>query len=400
MRLLFLLSTLLPVLLGFRARLPSYRSSSARAWVVPESHSTPDRIGASKELRRTGKAILTSFVGAAFSAATSGKVPRANAIGKKSELQEVSMVLQDMQLYVQDTNKEAKMLNAVFQDTFRTIRRSKDGSTTTMAFGPDAFESPKTFTPGLSTFAEDGGHATLTLCSKSSSSGGSSSSSSSSSDDFIERGNGLQFIRFGSDVIRISKGVEAGGVVNYAYGWVDIDTPSKVPLEIVVGIARDPLMLACLRVSDVQQSVAFFTEQLGMKVMPTPLARSEGSEFEPAVRKDAVFVGYGKDLFGLLLVPLAMSASSSTSKRQQRINDKAAAAASSAPLVLGDMLGAFTIVIDDKASKDTLAPAALRMLSGEGPTEIASPDGYRFVLQKYTDFARSATKTPVPSTLY
>ena len=40
-----------------------------------------------------------------------------------------------------------------------------------------------------------------------------------------------------------------GGDIKFAYGWVDINTPSKIPLEVVVGYRmRDSLMSVALKV--------------------------------------------------------------------------------------------------------------------------------------------------------
>ena len=86
--------------------------------------------------------------------------------------------------------------------------------------------------------------------------------------EFIDPGNGLQFVKIGSlifvhsttftdcllnliystgtEVLRLSKALELGAVMKYGYGWVDFDTPSYTPLQYVVGTVRDPLMMVFL----------------------------------------------------------------------------------------------------------------------------------------------------------
>ena len=68
--------------------------------------------------------------------------------------------------------------------------------------------SPPTFVPGISTFYEDGGHATITLKAK-------NLVKDSDIVEIFEKGNGLQFIKVGAEVIRLSKAIEKGIIVYY-----------------------------------------------------------------------------------------------------------------------------------------------------------------------------------------
>ena len=63
--------------------------------------------------------------------------------------------------------------------------------------------SPPSFVPGISTFYEDGGHATITLKAK-------NLVKDSDVVEIFEKGNGLQFIKVGAEVIRLSKAIEKG----------------------------------------------------------------------------------------------------------------------------------------------------------------------------------------------
>jgi hypothetical protein len=185
----------------------------------------------------------------------------------------------------------------------------------------------------------------------------------------FEKGNGLQYVKVGAEQIRLSKAIEKGAEVKYAYGWIDLNTPGGLPLEVVVGLTRDPLMLACIRVSDVSSSTKFFTEELGMKELPFPLSRTPGSQFEPQQPPKSVFVGYGADSMGLLLVP----------------GEKGAP-----PLSVGSLLEAFTLVFDESKAQ-ALPPAFREAAAKGGERRVMSPDGYPFVLKGYEEYRKQAT---------
>ena len=65
--------------------------------------------------------------------------------------------------------------------------------------------SPKSFVPGISYFYEDGGHATITLKAK-------NLEKDSDVVELYEKGNGLQFIKVGAEVIRLSKAIDKGNI--------------------------------------------------------------------------------------------------------------------------------------------------------------------------------------------
>lgn len=316
-----------------------------------------------------GRDRLVSFV-TKLSAATStvtamvlSKGSAAKAIGTLYELKYQSVVLQDIAFNVENTYNDAAAMQALFQDNMKPLRTSTVNKVnmTVMAFGPDAYASPKAFYPGVSTFYEDGGHSTITVMAK----------RLDTDDDVVQlfdKGNGLQYVKVGADTIRLSKAIEKGCEIKYAYGWIDLNTPGGLPLEVVVGLARDPLMLACIRVSDVQLSTKFFTEELGMKELPFPLSRTAGSDFEPQQPPNSVYVGYGADSMGLLLVPGAKGAP---------------------PLSVGSFLEAFTLVFDE--SKAQSLPQAFQGAAKGGERRVLSPDGYPFVLKGYDEYRKQAT---------
>jgi hypothetical protein len=84
-------------------------------------------------------------------------------------------------------------------------------------------------------------------------------------------------------------------------------------------------------------------------------------------------MGYGEESMGLLLVrPAAGKGVSST-------------------VSVGNMLRAFTLVYDDSKTAAQLPAAMASALSG-GPSDVSSPDGYRFELKPYSTFKKTATQ--------
>jgi len=298
-------------------------------------------------------------------------------IGAISELKDQPMVLQDIAFNVNNVEQEIKLFQETFIDTcallHSEINQKENYVSSTIGFGPDTYKIVKSFIPGVSSFSENGAHATITF----------HSPIASSNDDgelkvLYEKGNGLQHVKIGTEVLRLSKSLANGANIKYAYGWVDLDTANEVPLQIVVGVAKDPLMLATIKVSNLQQSKDFFVDKLGMKVLPYPLARTPGSEFEQPAPPGAVYVGYGADTLGLLLV---------------------AQPKNSAPIQVGSQLEAFKIVVDDKAEESAL-PEATRAMFEDGKirsTTVKSPDGYPFLLQPYSEFERTARTSSIRS---
>ena len=318
---------------------------------------------------------MGSLFGIAAAAAL-GRPSPARAIGNLYELRGLTCVLQDVSFNVPSAQSEAELLRLLLQDGSKTLR--SDATTTTVGFGPDAYKAPKTFLPGVSPLSQYGGHATLTF------KGGPQTPG------VFNPGNGLQYVKIGTEQVRISKGVDAGGTVKFAYGWIDMDTPGGVPLEVVVGVPKvDPLMLACLRCSSVADTVRFLQDELGMSEQPFPYARQVGSLYEPQKPADSVFLSYGAETFGLLLVPTL------DVKRDTKKYPNFSASKNTGPIDVGTVLDCFTIVIDDKkATAGTVPPAMARFLAtGKKSSDeaiVSAPDGYRFRLEKYSDFQKRA----------
>lgn len=92
---------------------------------------------------------------------------RANAVGD-SYFSQQRMVLQDITFNVQDREVDFAALNALFQETLKTVRKesAEDASTLVLGFGPDTFNPAPNFYPGVSSFAADGECQTVHFFSK------------------------------------------------------------------------------------------------------------------------------------------------------------------------------------------------------------------------------------------
>lgn len=127
------------------------------------------------------------------------------AVGELFEFKDRPMILQDISFNVDDAAKEQQMVDALFQQKIRLIRdqSSSTDNKLVVGYGADYYKSPESFHPGVSDFQEDGGHATLTFRSK-------KASASSDVSELIDRGDGLLYVKMGTETIRLSKAIQQG----------------------------------------------------------------------------------------------------------------------------------------------------------------------------------------------
>lgn len=128
---------------------------------------------------------------------------RTDAIGRLFEFRDAPAIFQDVSFNVINTDTVTGFFEATFPDLCQVLRYSRQGNknSSVIGFGAEAYESPKTFIPGVSSFYEDGGHATLSFHSEELGDGTFA---------LYEPGNGLQYIKIGLENFRISKAMERG----------------------------------------------------------------------------------------------------------------------------------------------------------------------------------------------
>lgn len=348
-----------------------HRQSSQRVLHMQDGNKLSDpqyprQLAASK-----AKSIVSNALSAAVALSLIKPKP-ASAIGKLYELKNQSVVLQSCRFNVEDVEADAKMFSAMFLRECKVLRRNKRPSSDeiVLAFGPDVYNQPRGFYPGVSSFLEYGGHSSLTLQSKSAENG---------IIEFYEPGNGLQYVKLGAENLRISKGIENGAKITSAYGWLELNTPSNLPLQVVVGQTRDPIMFASIRVSNIQETEKILTESLGMQRLPFSLSRSPGSVFEPPQPPKSIYLGFSEGTFGILLNPVQKG---------------------EPPLTIGSKFDGFEFVFDDSIGYETLPPAVKALYpelenskSDEKIDErsMTLPDGYKLYMKPYSLFSTKAT---------
>ena len=98
--------------------------------------------------------------------------------------------------------------------------------------------------------------------------------------------------------------VKNGGNVLDAYGYVNVVSPSGLPIRGIVGIWPDPIMLCAINCVNVQESKAFY-EQLGFVEQAYPYCRPGNGlgQFEPPQPKGSVYLAPSPNSMGVLLLP-------------------------------------------------------------------------------------------------
>lgn len=181
-----------------------YRSSTSQCYLRRRSLYGRTPLSKGELFRTQSKDILQNILLTSSILASLLPIKQAKAMGTLFQYKNQPVIFQDVSFNVIDTQKAADFYLATFPNLcriLRTTRSNNNVNTTVLAFGPDAYASPKNFLPGISSFYADGGHATLTLRSE------------QFNDDTVaiyESGDAIQSIKIGVDNFRVSKAIEKG----------------------------------------------------------------------------------------------------------------------------------------------------------------------------------------------
>jgi hypothetical protein len=98
--------------------------------------------------------------------------------------------------------------------------------------------------------------------------------------------------------------VKNGGNVLDAYGYVNVVSPSGLPMRGIVGIWPDPMMFCAINCLNVKDSRAFY-EQLGFVEQEFPYCRPGNGlgQFEPPQPKGSIYLAPSPNSMGVLLLP-------------------------------------------------------------------------------------------------
>mmetsp|Transcript_7373 Transcript_7373/g.15036 ORF Transcript_7373/g.15036 Transcript_7373/m.15036 type:complete len:460 (-) Transcript_7373:393-1772(-) len=146
---------------------------------------------------------------------------------------------------------------------------------------------------------------------------------------WLSSGSQLKYIQVAIGNVRMGNIVDSGADVLYSYGYLELIAPDGTLVKSRVGTRRDPIELLCYEVDDIEASVRYYEEVLGMKVLETTpkfecsqvkkgalgalgFAKRECvpppyNTFNPRNVPGSVLLSYGgmKDSVGVLLSPRA-----------------------------------------------------------------------------------------------
>lgn len=156
---------------------------------------------------------------------------------------------------------------------------------------------PSDFTIPVSSFNAYGGHASIRV-----------RYDTQSSSVFYRAGDAapgdnIAYLQLGVPQYRVSQMTKNGGNILDAYGYVNVVSPSGLPIRSIVGIRPDPMMFVAINCVSVEDSRAFY-QKLGFTEQEYPFARpSNGtSPFEPAQPKKSVYMAPSNNCMGVLLL--------------------------------------------------------------------------------------------------
>jgi hypothetical protein len=256
---------------------------------------------ASLDSRRQVLAKAAMLAASAAAGTTAATQPANAAVGSLYEFAGTNAILQGVTVNVADKSQENAMI-AFLESSFdfKVLRKSQLGAVTQtwLGFGPEQTSVPEGFVPGVSSFAEYGGHASICV------------RYDAKSTDVLYRkggdapGDNIAFLQVGVPTYRISQMVKNDGNVLDAYGFVNVVSPCGLPMRGIVGIWPDPIMFVAINTPDIAQSRSFY-QQLGFVEQEYPYARPNkgAGQFEPAQPPKSVYLAPSPNSMGVLLLP-------------------------------------------------------------------------------------------------
>lgn len=179
-----------------------------------------------------------------------------------------------------------------------------------MGYGPEQISVPENFEVPVSSFGLNGGHGSIRM-----------RFDSRATDVFYRKGDpapgdNVAYLQLGVPEYRISQMINNGGTIVDAYGFVNVVSPSGLPIRAIVGISPDPIMFVAVNCLDVEESREFYS-RLGFVEQAYPYARPQQGEgqFEPSQPEGSVYLSPSPNCMGVLLL-------SSTGKKQKKNQKK------------------------------------------------------------------------------
>lgn len=230
-----------------------------------------------------------------------GAGPSSAAVGTLHEFSDTNAILQGLTTNVADQSQQKSMIEfMILGFGFEVLRQRIKGSIeeTWLGFGPEELSIPADFEIPVSSFGQYGGHASICV------------RYDSTARSALYRigdpapGDNIAFLQVGVPSYRISQMTANGGNVLDAYGFVNVVSPSGLPVRGIVGIRPDPMMFVAINCENVKASKAFY-EKLGFVEQPYPFARPSNGDgpFEPPQPKNSAYLAPSPNCMGVLLLP-------------------------------------------------------------------------------------------------
>jgi len=244
--------------------------------------------------------------------------PSTAAVGSLPEFANVDSILQGITVKVADRSQQEAMVDFLTSGFSCQVLRKRiigQREETWLGFGPEQFSIPSDFTY-VNSFAMYGGHASIRIVYDV-----TLSKALYRIGDTNPPGTNIAYLQLGVPEYRISQMVRSGGVVLDAYGFVNVISPSGLPVRGIVGIRPDPLMFVAINCANVKESQAFYEAQ-GFALQEYPFARpSNGKgQFEPPQPANSVYLAPSPNSMGVLLIPTKKKASPSVNEAVECLN--------------------------------------------------------------------------------
>ena len=154
------------------------------------------------------------------------------ALGTLPETEKLTRAFAQAVVRVNDTQAMVDFCtNGLGMSIRRSYTRTSDGSRiTVLGYGPEEYDIPGDFKPGISSFSEYGSHFSLQL--EEAAEGAPAVGDESISGQTYDPGNGLAYIALGVPRYRISKVVENGGQIVSSFGYTVVVSPCGLTFQV------------------------------------------------------------------------------------------------------------------------------------------------------------------------
>jgi hypothetical protein len=274
--------------------------------------------------------------------ATQKRVAQA-AVGTLPEFANTDCILQGITLRTTSRLQYDSMIQflkdgfnfRILRQQKRKIRRNSRGSgresnidETWLGYGPEQLSIPSNFVLPVSSWQTYGGHSSIHLVYEDTNLQSNNKNNNHDNDNMIEPyynmgdetlpGNNIAYIQLGVPGYRISQIISNNGMIQDAYGYVNVIAPVGVLFRGIVGIVPDPIMLIAIHCSDVVQSQIFY-ESLGFTQQEYPYARPSRGQgpFEPSQPSSSIYLSTTSTTLGILLLPYPPPSTTNNNRKNQ-----------------------------------------------------------------------------------